>query len=97
MRTVVVTGGSRGIGLAACQRFAAAGDKVIALGRDPQALAKLDYETYVCDVTDERAVSNTFDQIGVVDVLVNNAGYVESAPLTQDDARVLERATSTST
>ncbi len=83
MRTVVVTGGSRGIGLAACRRFAAAGEKVIALGRDPQALAKLDYETYVCDVTDEQAVSNTFDQIGVVDVLVNNAGFVESAPLTK--------------
>ena len=82
MRTVVVTGGSRGVGLAACERFANAGDRVIALARDAETLNKLDYETYVCDVTDERAVIETFKTIGVVDVLVNNAGYVESAPLT---------------
>jgi NAD(P)-dependent dehydrogenase (short-subunit alcohol dehydrogenase family) len=81
MRTVVVTGGARGIGLAVCGRFANAGDRVIALGRDQRALDELDYDTYVCDVTDESAVAKTFDQIGPVDVLVNNAGYVESAPL----------------
>jgi NAD(P)-dependent dehydrogenase (short-subunit alcohol dehydrogenase family) len=83
MRTVVVTGGSRGVGLAVCRRFAEAGEKVIALARNEQALAKLDYETYVCDVTDEQAVVATFKNIGQVDVLVNNAGYVESAPLAQ--------------
>lgn len=81
MRTVVVTGGSRGIGLAVCQRFAQAGEKVIALGRDEQALKQLEFETYVCDVTDENAVTTTFKTIGQVDVLVNNAGFVESAPL----------------
>jgi NAD(P)-dependent dehydrogenase (short-subunit alcohol dehydrogenase family) len=83
MRTVVVTGGSRGVGLAVCRRFADAGERVIALGRDQQALDKLEYESYVCDVTDEHAVRTTFERIGPVDVLVNNAGYVESAPLTK--------------
>ncbi len=83
MRTVVVTGGSRGIGLAVCNRFAQAGERVIALARDERALAKLDHETFVCDVTNESAVATTFEQIGRVDVLVNNAGYVESAPLTK--------------
>ncbi len=87
-RTVVVTGGAKGIGRAIVERFAALGDQanVIALGRDERALALLEAElatvrTLVCDVTEERAVSDTFDQIGDVDVLVNNAGIAESAPL----------------
>jgi NAD(P)-dependent dehydrogenase (short-subunit alcohol dehydrogenase family) len=82
-RTVVVTGGARGIGRAVVERFAAAGDRVIALGRDPSALSTLEVATHVCDVTDEAAVAEVFDAIGAVDVLVNNAGMGESAPLHQ--------------
>ncbi len=82
-RTVVVTGGARGIGRAAVERFAAAGERVIALGRDRAALDALQTaaQTHVCDVTDEAAVSAVFDAVGAVDVLVNNAGIGESAPL----------------
>jgi NAD(P)-dependent dehydrogenase (short-subunit alcohol dehydrogenase family) len=80
-RTVVVTGGAGGIGRAAVQRFAAAGDRVIALGRNRTALEALGVESLVCDVTDEAAVTAVFDQIGAVDVLVNNAGMGESAAL----------------
>jgi NAD(P)-dependent dehydrogenase (short-subunit alcohol dehydrogenase family) len=81
-RTVVVTGGAKGIGRAIVERFAALGDGVIALGRDRAALQRLgDVGIEVCDVTDESAVAQTFGSIGEVDVLVNNAGFAESAPL----------------
>jgi NAD(P)-dependent dehydrogenase (short-subunit alcohol dehydrogenase family) len=85
-RTVVVTGGAKGIGRATVERFAALGDRVVALGRDAEALASLpaaEAETHVCDVTDEAAVTRVFATIGAVDVLVNNAGMGESAPLHQ--------------
>jgi NAD(P)-dependent dehydrogenase (short-subunit alcohol dehydrogenase family) len=83
-RTVVVTGGAKGIGRATVERFAALSDRVVALGRDASALARLDpLETHVCDVTDEAALTRTFNEIGDVDVLVNNAGMGESAPLHQ--------------
>ena len=92
-RTVVVTGGAKGIGRAVVQRFAALGDQVVALGRDRAALAQLELEagvevevaqpvrTIACDVTDERAVRAAFAQLDEVDVLVNNAGFGESASL----------------
>jgi NAD(P)-dependent dehydrogenase (short-subunit alcohol dehydrogenase family) len=82
-RRVVVTGGAKGIGHAAVERFTTLGDRVIALGRDEAALAALTVETHVCDVTDEAAVTRVFDVIGAVDVLVNSAGMGESAPLHQ--------------
>jgi NAD(P)-dependent dehydrogenase (short-subunit alcohol dehydrogenase family) len=80
---VVVTGGAKGIGRAVVERFAAAGDRVIALGRDQTALSRLEVETRLCDVTDETAVQATFAELGSVDVLVNNAGIGESASLAQ--------------
>jgi NAD(P)-dependent dehydrogenase (short-subunit alcohol dehydrogenase family) len=85
-RTVVVTGGAKGIGRALVERFAAGGDSVAALGRDEQALRALaasvpGVTAMVCDVTDEQAVAACFAAIGEVDVLVNNAGVAETAPL----------------
>jgi NAD(P)-dependent dehydrogenase (short-subunit alcohol dehydrogenase family) len=96
---VVVTGGGKGIGRAVVARFAAAGDRVVAVGRDRPALEKTEAAvTEVCDVTDEAVVAGLFERLGRVDVLVNNAGAATSAPLartTLDDwhAQVAVNAT----
>jgi NAD(P)-dependent dehydrogenase (short-subunit alcohol dehydrogenase family) len=90
-RVVVVTGGGKGIGRAIVARFAAAGDRVVAVGRDREALEATDAAgAEVCDVTDEDQVAGLFERLGPIDVLVNNAGIAASAPLertTLDDWR----------
>jgi NAD(P)-dependent dehydrogenase (short-subunit alcohol dehydrogenase family) len=69
MRTIVVTGGTKGIGKAIVDRFEAAGERVIGVGRA------------TCDVTDEQQVKELFERTGPVDVLVNNAGLAQGAQL----------------
>lgn len=92
-RVVVVTGGGKGIGRAVVARFAAAGEHVVAVGRDRTALEATDASTAeVCDVTDEDQVAALFARVGPVDVLVVNAGASTSAPLgrtTLDDWQAL--------
>lgn len=86
-RVAVVTGGSKGIGIAVARRFAESGARVaiVARGADDlaaarQSLAKdrLDVRDYVCDVSKSADISKAHDRImkdfGKIDVLVNNAG-----------------------
>lgn len=77
--TTVITGGSRGIGAAAVELFAARGDRVYFLYKKDHAAAKAVAEktgaqAICCDVADGEAVRAVFSQIGDVDILVNNAG-----------------------
>ena len=77
--TTVITGGSRGIGAAAVELFAARGDLVFFLYEKDHAAAKAVAEktgaqAICCDVADGEAVRAVFSQIGDVDILVNNAG-----------------------
>ncbi len=76
---VVITGGSRGIGAAAVELFAAEGHRVFFLyEKEHDAAACVAQKTgttpICCDVADGSAVKAAFSQIGDVDVLVNNAG-----------------------
>jgi len=74
---VLVTGGSRGIGLACARRFAELGDRVAVTYNSsppPEGLFAVK-----CDVTDQAAVEEAFDTVeaefgGPVEVLVSNAG-----------------------
>ncbi|MES2642166.1 MAG: SDR family NAD(P)-dependent oxidoreductase [Myxococcota bacterium] len=80
-RVVVVTGATSGIGRATALRFAKAGAKVVATGRDQRRLAEIAPEvdcTLTLDVTDPEGVAifaaAVVDRYGGADVLVNNAG-----------------------
>ncbi len=75
-RSVLVTGGNRGIGLAVARRFAAAGDKVSVTSRAADPVDGL--SVVRCDVTDGAEVDQAFAAVektqGPVEVLVANAG-----------------------
>lgn len=82
-RSVLVTGGNRGIGLAIAQAFAAAGDKVAVTYRSSEAPAGL--FGVRCDVTKQDEVDAAFDAIeaehGPVEVLIANAGITRDTLL----------------
>jgi NAD(P)-dependent dehydrogenase (short-subunit alcohol dehydrogenase family) len=82
-RTVLVTGGNRGIGLAIARAFAAQGDRVAVTHRGkepPEGLFGV-----VCDITDPAAVDAAFSaveaELGPVEVLVANAGVTDDTLL----------------
>lgn len=96
-RAVLVTGAARGIGLAIARRFAAAGDRVAILDRvsgevAEKLVAGLDGSGHVvveADLTDSAtvlsAVDSAVEQLGGLDVVVNNAGIFNAHPITEVD------------
>ena len=81
--TVLITGGSSGIGRATAKMLADAGARVAITGRDERKLAAtaetLKVRGIRADVTNETAVLRTYEtflqEFGHLDVLINNAGY----------------------
>ena len=78
MKTVLVTGGVRGIGKAISLAFLKKGYRVCATYSKDETNAKKiaaeGVETYCADVSVEEQVNRLFEEIGGVDILVNNAG-----------------------
>ena len=95
-RVVLITGGSRGIGLATAQRFAALGDKVVVTYNTSAPTG--DFLAVQCDVTKQQDVDRTFteveEKLGPVEILVSNAGITRDGLLLrmkeQDFADVLD-------
>ncbi|MFE9359932.1 oxidoreductase [Streptomyces olivaceoviridis] len=98
--TWLITGASRGFGRALAEAVLAAGDRLVATARRPEQLADLvsrygdQVRAVALDVTDtvaaRDAVRTAVDAFGGLDVVVNNAGYANSAPIeemAEDDFR----------
>lgn len=82
MPLILITGGSKGIGLAVVKRFLEAKFEVIALARDfkKSALKHKSLRNLVYDLRDLKGIPHLIQSIGSVDVLVNNAGILNSLP-----------------
>jgi len=95
-RSVVITGGSRGLGLVIARELADEGARLTLLARDEQELARAaddirtrqpfaEVLTVVADIRRrydaERAVAQVIERYGRVDVLINNAGIIQVGPL----------------
>lgn len=91
-KTVIITGGSAGVGAATARKFADAGANLVLVARGKKMLermaeelrARTRVETVTMDVSDTDACTNLFKKaefaFGSVHVLVNNAGFHERGP-----------------
>jgi 3-oxoacyl-[acyl-carrier protein] reductase len=93
-RSALITGGSKGLGLAMAERFAASGADVAILARHPETLAEAKSKieslakgrvaAHTCDVSKAMDIGRAYEAVmaafGKIDILVNNAGQAQHAP-----------------
>ena len=93
-KVVLITGGSRGLGLALAEEFAAQGAKLVLCARNKEELQQANEHfspsttsvlTIQCDVTDpaqvQQLIAQSLNHFGHIDILVNNAGIISAGPL----------------
>lgn len=104
-KTVLITGGSRGLGLVLAREFAAQGAHIAICARDGEELAaaREDLESRgaevfdaICDVRSQNEVLDLIEDVktrfGQIDVLVNNAGVIQVGPLEEQTQKDFEDA-----
>ena len=100
-KTAVVTGASKGIGLACVEALAWEGAKVTGISRDAGNLAKaqeelaakgLSFQVEAVDLTDPDATTAAFERIGVPDILINCTGAARRTPVAELDSAALHAA-----
>lgn len=96
-RHAVITGGGSGIGAAVARQLLGQGLRVTLMGRSLERLRAQqqvlgpEVDIQACDVGDEASVAAAFAAVGAVDILINNAGQVETAPLARTSLESWQR------
>ncbi|MEL7254723.1 MAG: SDR family oxidoreductase [Pseudomonadota bacterium] len=90
MKTALVTGAARGIGLATTKQFLSQGWRVIMVDRDEDALEEAagpleNTLSVVADVSDKDQVAKLADAHTKIDALINNAGVADFGPIEETD------------
>lgn len=94
MKTAIVTGAARGIGLATTKLFVADGWQVVMIDRDADELRSVasdleNVQAVACDVSNpaevDAALQGVNDRYGALDALVNNAGVADFGPIEETD------------
>ena len=107
--SVVIVGGSRGLGLVIARELAAEGARITLMARDGEELdrARADLEergapsvhTEICDIRERGQVEHAIARIGTarggIDVLINNAGIIQVGPLEHMSVQDFENAMAT--
>ncbi|RIK84634.1 MAG: ketoacyl reductase [Planctomycetota bacterium] len=104
-RVVVITGGSRGLGLVLARQLADEGARLAICARDQRELGRAARElesrgaqvlVYPCDLTDPQQLVDFFAtvryELGPVDVLINNAGVIQVGPAETQTEKDFEEA-----
>lgn len=104
-KTVLITGGSRGLGLVMARQLAKEGARLVLCSRDELELEDARMElagngadvlVQKCDVTNQQQVqdmiTNVQNEFAPIDVLINNAGLIHAGPVAEMDLREFEEA-----
>src|SRR5213592_3803794 len=104
-KVVLISGGSRGLGLVLARHICEQHGKVVLIARDREELARAKADlavrggkvlTVECDLLDRAqihaAVRTAIDRLGKIDILINNAGIIEVGPLDHMNREDFDRA-----
>jgi NAD(P)-dependent dehydrogenase (short-subunit alcohol dehydrogenase family) len=104
-KVILISGGSRGLGLAMAKEFGHQGSRLALCARDAEELQNarelltkegIEVDTFTCDVTKksevEALIGQVINRFGHIDILVNNAGLISVAPLDSLEERDFEKA-----
>lgn len=104
-KVILITGGSRGLGLALAQNLGRQGGRIALCARDQDELDEarkrleadgIEAVPFTCDVTNQSEIKSLLDRLierfGRIDILINNAGYIKVGPFDSFEHVEYERA-----